>query len=58
MAFRISITTDADRQFRALPARDRRILSTAIASRLRYAPTKIELLPNLVDGRRKKGGVP
>jgi mRNA-degrading endonuclease RelE of RelBE toxin-antitoxin system len=39
MPFKISITEDADRQFRALPARDPRILSAAIQSRLRERPT-------------------
>jgi mRNA-degrading endonuclease RelE of RelBE toxin-antitoxin system len=39
MSYRISITDDADRQFRALPARDQRILETAIASRLEHRPT-------------------
>jgi mRNA-degrading endonuclease RelE of RelBE toxin-antitoxin system len=39
MPFRISITEDADRQFRALPVRDQRILEAAILSRLQHQPT-------------------
>ena len=39
MPFNISITEDADRQFRALPVRDQRILEAAILSRLRHQPT-------------------
>jgi mRNA-degrading endonuclease RelE of RelBE toxin-antitoxin system len=39
MPFKITITEDADRQFRALPARDRRILEAAILSRLEHQPT-------------------
>ena len=39
MAFKITITEDADRQYRALPARDRRILEAAIAARLEHQPT-------------------
>src|SRR2546423_13773582 len=39
MAFRITITEDADRQFRSLPARDQRILEAAIQSRLEHQPT-------------------
>jgi mRNA-degrading endonuclease RelE of RelBE toxin-antitoxin system len=38
MTFRISITEDADRQLRSLPARDQRILKTAIQSRLEHQP--------------------
>ena len=38
MPYRITITEDADRQFRALPARDRRILEAAIVSRLEQQP--------------------
>ena len=40
MAFKISITAAAKRQFQALPARDQRILTAAISVRLRYEPTK------------------
>jgi mRNA-degrading endonuclease RelE of RelBE toxin-antitoxin system len=40
MAFKISITEDADRQFRSLPAREQRILEAAIESRLEHEPTK------------------
>src|SRR5712691_8647321 len=39
MPFRITITEDADRQLRSLPARDQRILEAAIVSRLRGQPT-------------------
>lgn len=39
MPFKITITEDADRQFRALPVRDRRILEAAILSRLQHQPT-------------------
>ena len=39
MAFKITITEDADRQFRALSLRDQRILETAILSRLQQQPT-------------------
>ncbi len=38
MPFKITITEDADRQFRALPVRDRRILEAAILSRLQHQP--------------------
>jgi mRNA-degrading endonuclease RelE of RelBE toxin-antitoxin system len=40
MAFRITITEDAERQFRSLPAREQRILEAAIQSRLEHEPTK------------------
>lgn len=39
MAFRITITEDADRQFRSLPVRDQRNLEAAIQSRLLHQPT-------------------
>jgi len=39
MAFRITITEDADRHFRSLPAREQRILETAVAARLEHQPT-------------------
>jgi mRNA-degrading endonuclease RelE of RelBE toxin-antitoxin system len=39
MPFKISITEDADRQFRSLPVRDQRILEAAIQSRLLNQPT-------------------
>ena len=39
MPFKITITEDADRQFRALPARDQRNLEAAILSRLEHQPT-------------------
>jgi mRNA-degrading endonuclease RelE of RelBE toxin-antitoxin system len=39
MPFRITITEDAERQLRSLPARDQRILEAAILSRLEHQPT-------------------
>ena len=39
MKFRITITTDADQHFRALTAREQRILESAITSRLQDNPT-------------------
>src|SRR5437667_5649887 len=39
MPFKITITEDADRQFRALPAREQRILEAAILARLEHQPT-------------------
>jgi len=39
MPYTITITEDADRQYRALPAHDRRILEAAILSRLPHQPT-------------------
>ncbi len=39
MPFRITITEDADRQFRSLPAREQRMLEAAIESRLLHQPT-------------------
>lgn len=38
MPFKISITEDAERQFRALTAREQRILEAAIRSRLQHQP--------------------
>jgi mRNA-degrading endonuclease RelE of RelBE toxin-antitoxin system len=38
MPFKITITADADRQFRSLPAREQRILEAAIQSRLQHQP--------------------
>ena len=38
MAFTITITEDADRQFRSLRARERRILEAAIVTRLEHHP--------------------
>ncbi len=40
MPFKITITEDADRQLRSLPAREQRILEAAIQSRLEHEPTK------------------
>lgn len=39
MSFRITITDDAERQVRSLPARDQRILEAAIMARLKDQPT-------------------
>ena len=39
MAFKVSVTEDADRQFRALPVRDQQILEAAIQSQLKDQPT-------------------
>lgn len=39
MPYRITITEDGERQLRALPARDQRILEAAILSRLEQLPT-------------------
>ena len=39
MPFKITITEDADRQLRSLPAREQRILEAAILSRLEHQPT-------------------
>jgi len=39
MPFKISITEDAERQFRSLPAREQRNLEAAIQSRLEHQPT-------------------
>ena len=39
MAFRLTITEDADRQFQALPAREQRMLEASIRSRLEDQPT-------------------
>lgn len=38
MAFKLTITDDADSQLRALPAREQRILESAIVARLRDRP--------------------
>lgn len=39
MPHKISITQDGERQLRALPARDQRIVEAAIRSRLEHEPT-------------------
>src|SRR6266849_6619245 len=39
MPYRVTITEDGERQLRALPARDQRILEAAILSRLEHQPT-------------------
>lgn len=41
MPFRIFITEDADRQYRAMPVRDRRVLQHAIFSRLQHQPMSL-----------------
>lgn len=41
MPFKISITEDADRQFRSLPVREQRVLEAAILSRLEHQPTAL-----------------
>ena len=41
MPYKITITDDAHRQFRALPVRDQRILEAAILSRLQHQPTTL-----------------
>jgi mRNA-degrading endonuclease RelE of RelBE toxin-antitoxin system len=41
MPFIITITEDADRQYRSLPMREQRILEAAIRSRLEHEPTKL-----------------
>jgi mRNA-degrading endonuclease RelE of RelBE toxin-antitoxin system len=40
MSFNVSITEDADRQFRSLSVREQRMLEAAIVSRLQHEPTK------------------
>lgn len=40
MPVKITITEDADRQYRSLPVREQRILEAAIHSRLEHEPTK------------------
>src|SRR5207253_8688303 len=40
MPLHITITEDAERQLRSLPARDQRIMEAAIQSRLEHEPTK------------------
>jgi len=41
MSFQITITEDAERQFRSLPSREQRILEAATQSRLEHEPTKL-----------------
>ena len=40
MVFKITITEEAERQFRSLPVRDQRILEAAILSRLQHEPAR------------------
>lgn len=51
MPFEVTITEDAERQFRSLSTRQQRILEVAIQSRLEHEPTKLskvikQLRPN------------
>jgi mRNA-degrading endonuclease RelE of RelBE toxin-antitoxin system len=53
MAFKITITEDADRQLRSLSAREQRIVEAAVAARLEHQPTTVSnaikrLRPNLL----------
>ncbi len=63
MPFKITITEDADRQFRSLPARDQRIREAAILSRLEHQPTRLtkavkRLRPNpLAEFELRAGGL-
>jgi mRNA-degrading endonuclease RelE of RelBE toxin-antitoxin system len=63
MAFKITITEEADRQFRFLPVRDQRILEAAVVSRLEHQPTLVSnavkrLRPNpLVEFELRVGGL-
>ena len=41
MAFKVTITEDAEQQFKALSARDQRVLEAAIAARLEHQPTTL-----------------
>ena len=41
MAFGIAITDDAERQLRALPVREQRLIEAAVASRLVHQPTSV-----------------
>ena len=61
MAYKIVITEDAERQFRALPVRERRILEAAISSRLEDQPTTQtkavkKLRPNPLAGFELRAG--
>ena len=41
MPFKITITEDAERQYRSLPVREQRMLDAAIQSRLEHEPSKL-----------------
>lgn len=41
MPFKVTITDDADRQFRSLSTREQKILEIAIGSRLEFEPAKL-----------------
>jgi mRNA-degrading endonuclease RelE of RelBE toxin-antitoxin system len=61
MAFRITISEDAERQLRALPVHERRILESAILARLRDQPTTPtkaikRLRPNPLAGFELRAG--
>lgn len=63
MPFSITITEDADRQFRSLAVREQRVLEAAIRSRLPHEPTKLShaikrLRPNpLADFELRAGNL-
>ncbi len=63
MPFKITITEDADRQFRSLTARDQRILEAAVVARLMHQPTAVsnaikQLRPNpLADYELRVGNL-
>jgi len=61
MEFQIRITDDAEKQFRALSARDQRALQAAILARLRHQPTTLSrntkrLRPNPVAEYELRAG--
>ena len=61
MAFRITITEDAEQQYLALPVRDQRTLQAAMASRLPHQPTTLtraakRLRPNPVAEYELRAG--
>lgn len=63
MPFNITITAEAERQLRHLPAREQRILEAAIFSHLEYQPTTLSkavkrLRPNsLAEFELRAGGL-
>ena len=61
MAYRITITKDAEQQFLSLPVRDQRTLHAAIASRLQHQPTILtraikQLRPNPLAAYELRAG--
>jgi mRNA-degrading endonuclease RelE of RelBE toxin-antitoxin system len=61
MAYRITLTEDAEQQFLALPVRDQRTMQVAIASRLTHQPTTLtraikQLRPNPVAAYELRAG--